>query len=228
MTLLFCIILVGVFANYNKKDFKLVNLSKINRSEWSKLNRSKGVLVENNNGNIIFKEGEYNNPNSVVFSLEDGRLEAKDKGEWGGTLTFISKNDEKKVLIKQGNVKFIFELNGKIYFIEGLAHVDVNEGALYELKRVNSGFEYDKILEFEDAPETYMIYKDEIFVAGYENFYVIDKLNKKIILEKTFWSGLYPTSLATLDGKNIYIGMRGGYALVNIQNKKIDFYKLNQ
>ncbi len=41
----------------------------------------------------------------------------------------------KEIEIKEGNIKFVFDFNGKIYFIEGLAHLSYSEGAIFELKK---------------------------------------------------------------------------------------------
>ena len=225
--ILFFVVVSVIFSNYNKSDFKLINLSTVKDSEWSQLNRSEGISVMNENGKIIFNQSEYNS-NTVFLELENVYLRGIDKGEFGGDLSFIRKGNKQSILIKKGNIKFIFELDGKIYFIEGLAHMGIDEGAMYRLDNINGKFSYEKILDFEDAPEAYMIYNDKIYIAGHENFYVIDKLNKKQILKKTFWGGLYPNSLATLDGKNIYVGMRGGYALVNTETGVADFYGLKK
>ena len=225
--ILFFVVISVVFSNYNKSDFKLIDLSTVKDLEWSQLNRSAGISVINENGKIIFNQREYNG-DTVFLELENVYLRGIDKGEFGGDLSFIRKGTKQSILIKKGNIKFIFELDGKIYFIEGLAHMGINEGAMYRLDNVNGKFSYEKILDFGNAPQVCMIYNNKIYIAGSKNFYVIDKLNKKLILEETFWGGLYPNSLATLDGKNIYVGMRGGYALVNIEKGTADFYGLKK
>ena len=58
--ILFFVVISVIFSNYNKSDFKLINLSTVKDSEWSQLNRSEGISVMNENGKIIFNQSEYN------------------------------------------------------------------------------------------------------------------------------------------------------------------------
>ena len=95
--------------------------------------------------NEKLKVQEYKYERETELKIENGILKGINRGEWGGKLTF-QPNDKnrKEIEIKTGNVKFIFKYNEKIYFIEGIAHLSINEGFLYELTFENNKFNYKK------------------------------------------------------------------------------------
>lgn len=128
-----------------------------------------------------------------------------DSGEFGGTFYFYPFDTTRKaVTIKKGNIKFIFEYKDKIYFIDGLAHGGYSGGTLYELDTIRQNFTYKKILEFEDAPEAFAIYGDEFLIATHQNFYIVKDFKKKMLFKDTFWSSLYPNSIAAFDDAHFF------------------------
>lgn len=211
--------------SYSVNDFEETNPPKVFSSEWFPINHSKkefNVSVEN--GELIIKDYIYTS--KTEFQISGGKLVGINNGEWGGELFFLpSGPNEKRVDIKEGKINLIFELNGKIYFIENLTDYMSSRGALYQLDSKDGKFTYKKILDFEDSPQAFSIYKDEILIATYENFYVFKDFKKDIVFKDTFWSGLYPNSIAVVDKKIVYMGIRGGYVKLNLIDKKFIFYK---
>ncbi|HKL93282.1 MAG TPA: hypothetical protein VJ871_08400, partial [Bacteroidales bacterium] len=120
-----------------------------------------------------------------------------------------------------------FEYNHKLYFIEGLAHLGMSRGALFELNRTRKKFNYQKIFDFEDAPAAFTFLDGKLLIAGNRNFYVLDQLKKELVFKDMFWSGLYPNSVAALDEKNVFIGIRSGIVKLDLIEKKATFYKKN-
>lgn len=193
--------------------------------EWLPLNHSQNEFrVENIEGQLkITKITEGSN---IELKVTDGTLIGINRGEFGGLLKFVpSDTTLKEIEIKKGNVEFIFFYKDKIYFIEGLAHMGFSGGALYKLEIKSNNFKYDKILDFEDAPEAFTIYKDKFLVAAYESFYIVEDFKKEIILKETFWGGLYPNSIATFDDKNVFIGLKSGIVKLDLTTKMTKFYK---
>jgi len=161
-----------------------------------------------------------------VLNIQNGKLIGVDNGEWGGTLTFVPNDTTKSIIeIKKGNIKFIFTFKDKIYFIEGLAHMSLSEGAIYQLDYINNIFLYNKLIDFEDAPEAYTIFNDKLLIAGYQSFYVVKDFKKELIFKDAFWSGLMPNSIAVLDEKNVFLGTKGGVVKINLKTKTFKFYK---
>jgi hypothetical protein len=224
---------VSVFAqNYKTSDFVEVPLPKVGSAEWRALNHSKNsVRIELIKGKLQFSKPPrkqtletYNN-----LPIEGGKLLATDRGEWGGKIEFISDKSSKPLLIKEGNVISVFNHQGSVYFVEGLAHITVNRGALYSLTRKsNDQFVFTKLFDFDDAPEMVTVSNAIIFIASHAGLYVIKDLKSKKVFNDTFWSSLYPNSMVVLDPENIFIGLRGGYAKVNVPQEKIQFFKFKR
>lgn len=206
-------------------EFIETELPKVSSENWFLLNHSDHEFkVENDNGILRINKSKENS--TTEYALNDGKLMGIDHGEFGGQLKFIPSNKTRSdVTIKGGNVKFIFLFNDKLYFIEGLAHMGYSGGDLYQLDQTKDSFSYKKILEFEDAPEAFLVYNNKLLVAAHETFYIIENFKKRIIFGKTFWNGLYPNSIAAFDDKNIFLGIRGGIVKLDLTTNVIKLYK---
>ena len=119
----------------------------------------------------------------------------------------------------------IFNLKDKIYLIRSYAHLTTSEGEIYHLDTSNDNFTFTKVVDFEDAPEAFAIYKDRFFIATHENFYIVQDFKKKLIFKNTFWNGLYPNSIAVFDEENVLLGIRSCIVKLDLTNKTMKFYK---
>ncbi len=207
------------------ENFSERNIPKSFSKDWYELNYSNDdYLVKNIKNNLVIEKTKYRNNSELIIS--NGKLFGSNGGEWGGELFFIPNNKElKKIKIKDGNIVDIFKFQNKIYFIEGLAHLSISEGALYELEINNNTFNFEKLIDFEDAPAAITTYKNKIYVASHQNFYEVENFQKKKIFGNEFWTSLYPNSIAIFNEENVFIGMRSGFARINLKNKKINFYR---
>lgn len=208
------------------EDFIETIAPKVESDGWFSLNHSLnefGVKVVD--GELII-EKIHKEEDICELKLQNGELVSFNRGEFGGQLFFISNDSTiKSVEIKKGNIEFIFEYNNKIYFIEGLAHISYSGGALFELDTVDQKFTYKKVLDFEAAPEAYAIYKGKLLIATHNGFCVVENLKKEIIFKNTFWSSLYPSSVAVLDEENVFVGIRGGIVKLDLRNRTMTFYQ---
>jgi len=212
------------------KEFIETVPPKAGSDDWSVLNYSENdFVVKIIDSNIDIKKlAESDVVDVCELNILNGKLVGVNKFEKGGTLTFKPTNSAtKSIEIKRGNIKFIFVYKDKIYFIEGLEHLTINNGALYELENTNENFTYKKIIDFEDAPEAFTIYHDKLLIATHANFYVVNDFKKELLFKETFWSGLYPNSIAALDEKNVFIGIRSGIVKLDLTTKTLKFYKNN-
>jgi hypothetical protein len=207
------------------KNLVETEIPKVSTDKWRELNHARnefGVKIIDNKLNIE----KVKERNTAELKIDGGNLIGINRGEWGGKLLFIPNDkDKKEIEIKEGNIKFVFEFNDKIYFIEGLAHLSYNGGAIFELKKDGENFTYENIMEFDDAPEAFTIYGNKLLIATHRNFYVVEDFNKELIFENTFWSSLYPNSIAVVDNENVYMGIRSGLVKLDLTNKNIRFYK---
>ena len=223
--LIFCLTVCGQINISIPKLFVETTPPKVGSPKWFHLNYSKNEFgVKNKNGQLEIKKVKEND--RCDFQLPQGMLTAIDHGEFGGDLTYYPSDTTKRsVRITGGNIKFIFDFKNKIYFIHGIAHGTYSGGALYELDTTAGQFKYQKVLDFEDAPEAFTIYNDKFLIATYENFYIVKDFQKELIFKETFWGGLYPNSIAAFDDKNIFIGMRGGIIKIDLTKKAFKFFK---
>ncbi len=208
-------------------EFNETNLPKVNSSEWYSLNHSGNEFeVKIQDGKLeVEKVDEIN---VCELETENGLLRGINRGEWGGQLTYIPNDTTKSsVDIKAGNIKFLFKYNNEIYFIEGLAHLSYSGGAIFKLDSTEQGFTYKKIVDFNDSPEAFQIYNDMFLIASHSSFYIVKDFKKELVFKDTFWSSLYPNSIAAFDDKNIFLGIRGGIVKLDLITKKMKFYQYN-
>ncbi|MGZ4056921.1 MAG: hypothetical protein ACXVPU_02850 [Bacteroidia bacterium] len=207
------------------KEFIETVPPKLGSSEWYKLNYSNNEFgVKIIDGKLEIKK--VDEVNECELNISNGKIVGVNRGEWGGKLTFVPTDTTKKsVEIKSGNIKFIFTFKDKVYFIEGLAHLSMSSGALYELDNNNDSFSFKKLLDFEDAPEAFTIHQDKFLIASHKNFYVVKDFKKELIIQNAFWSNLYPNSIAALDEKNVFLGIRGGIVKLDLTTKTLKFFK---
>ena len=196
--------------------------------DWAILNHSPNDFRVNNVNNELTIE-KIKARNNAELQLDQGTLIGESKGEWNGKLIFKSNTkDNKEIEIKKGNIKFLFNFKGKIYFIEALSHLTYTGGAIYELKQDGNQFTYEKRLEFKDSPEAFTVYDDVFLIATHQNFYVVEDFKSKLIFRNTFWSSLYPNSLAVFDNEHVIMGIRGGIVKLNLIDKDMTFYKYTE
>ena len=228
--LLFGILIISLFSCGQTtveipKEFIETQAPKVYSDDWHTLNFSDNEFkVSILDGKLKIEKNKVTN--ECELAISNGKLVGEDLGEWGGTLTFQPLDTTKsKVEIKRGNIKFIFTFNDKIYFIEGLAYMSSSSGAIFELELKGNKFTYNKLVDFDDAPEAFTIYNDKWLIATNQKFYVVKDLKKEFIFEDTFWCSLYPNSIAVLDEENVFIGMRSGIVKLDLTSKTLKFYK---
>ncbi|WP_216690014.1 hypothetical protein [Hymenobacter siberiensis] len=191
---------------------------------WSKLNYAPGYAVKNVDGKLVV--GKSSKQESPQLLTPDGTFLGQDHGEWGGKLLFQSAaNPTTPVRIKEGNIRLIFQANGGVYFIEGLAHGSLNAGALYQITGKAPAFAWVKLADFDDAPEAFAVVGSDVYIAQFHGFTVLRNLQKEVILKKTFWSSLYPNSVAVFNNNEVCIGLRGGYVRLNTRTKAFQFFQ---
>ncbi len=191
---------------------------------WSYMNHANieiGVFKDQNG--IKLRSPQFNYP--YYFNLDDGKLEVKNHGEFGGEFSYIPYDKSKDTIrILDMNVIYIFRFDDEIYFLLGIAHMGDHGGGIARLVRKGDKFTYEEILELDSAPEAMTIYNDMILIAGHQNFTVVRDFKKEYTL-KTNWGALYPNSVVALENETVYVGFRGGYAKISLASQKIDYFK---
>lgn len=207
------------------KEFVESMQPKVESEEWYPLNHSKNEfsvkLVKDR-----LKIEKFKAVDKCELKIQGGTLIGINKGEFGGQLIFQPNDSTKQAIkISKGNISFIFNFKNKIYFITSYAHQVFSSGGLFELERLNNNFTFKLLVDFEDAPFAFTIYKDTFLVATLENFYIVKDFKKELIFKNTFWNSLYPNSIAVLNDENIFLGMRSGIVKIDLTKKVLKFYK---
>ncbi|MBG8555954.1 hypothetical protein [Hymenobacter guriensis] len=227
---LFTLLLWGQVLSSNCQDFAQASFREMSLStvtsaaSLAKLNYAPGYTVRNIAGKLVVRKSHE----QFLTQLQtpDGTFIGQNLGEWGGQLMFQPNTRQSKpVLLKKGNIRLIFQINGRVYFIEGLSHGGVTTGALYQLTRKLPTFTWTRLTDFEDSPEAFAIVDNDVYIVQSHGFMVLRNLQKEMVLEKAFWSGLYPNSVAVFSDGEVCIGMRGGYVRLNTKTKVLRFFQ---
>lgn len=207
------------------KAFVESEIPKVGSAEWSLLNNSIDFKVLNFEGKL--KIEKYKTDEICILLMANGYLAGNDGGEFGGGKLIYVPNDNPKnfIKIKDAAMRHIFKFKDKIYFIEGFGNMTFHSGELYELDIKDDNFNYKELVNFDDTPMAYTIYKDKILIATHKKFYILKDFKKELVFKNTFWDNLYPTSIAAFDDENIFMGVRGGIVKLDLTNKTIKFYK---
>lgn len=225
------ILFVTCFVSYSQnnqyisKDFVETIPPKVESEEWYPLNHSSNEFGVNIiNGKLEIEKTKVSQ--KCTLKIKDGTLVGIDGGEFGGQL-FFEPDDKTKSIIKinRGNVRYIFNYKDKTYFILGYNHMIISTGALFELERINNEFTFKMLIDFDDAPQAFTIYKNKFLIATHKNFFVVVDLKKELVFENLFWEGLYPNSIAAMDDNNVFVGIRGGIVKLDLIQKTLKFFK---
>jgi hypothetical protein len=225
--------------NNHGKDFTVSILSgklKINNTKSYNpvisYSISDGTLLGINNGEwgggLFFRPNDTSKRKYYV----NGKLAGPQKDYFFGLM--VHKGDslynliQNLVLIKSGNIRFVFSFKDSIYFMDGLSHLTLRSGGIYSLKLKDNSFTGTKVLSLPQAPAAMYIHNDSIIIATGSGLYLINNWKAEKIFDDMFWEGLFPNSIAVKNRKRIYIGMRGGYAKINLPGKKLTFYKFSK
>lgn len=197
----------------------------------TKYQLSNGLLLSKNGGEFggglfykpfdkkikrIFINGELNREQVMPTNIDLFSPPIKD-----------TKNEFGYFRLSGGNINSFFKFKDTVYFTNGLAHMGINVGTLTKLIDLEKNkFILSKALDLEGAPMAETIVNDTIIFITFDGLLVVKELKKVINLKKQFWASLYPNSVAYLDDKNLYIGMRGCYAKIDLTNNTIKCFKL--
>ena len=203
--------------------FKEVPLPQPGDPTVLRLNKAFGYSVRNQGGKLVTGLGSPGR--TTELATPAGRFEGIDHGEFGGVLRFHGPDKHAApVVIKEGNVRLIFQSHGQVYFVEGLAHLGYSAGALYRVTGTAPALGYAQVFAFNDAPEAFALVNDTLYIAQSHGFTVLRALQPDVIVQRTFWGGLHPNSVAVF-GDTAYVGLRGGYARVIVSTRHVSFFK---
>ena len=197
-------------ANRSQEDWIINKIEDSIIISLSDYNYFKGDSLPFSNIEIAEKF-ETQNPIRAVKKVVDGYIIGLNKGEFGGGLWFLSSDGKIYYEISPyKRVRQIFEMNNKIYVIEGRLHLTSDSGRLSELNK-NVQWQISKTLELPNAPIFMIMDENNALILTTNNivsFSPNERLEK--ILNAPFnWGMLYP-STAIIEKTDLYIAMRKG------------------
>jgi len=171
------------------------------------------------------------------FDLDNGYFISENIGEFGGKIDFVDNDGTIYTIVSDCNPIYMFSINDDIYILEGLFHISLVRGNIYKLNNVDGKWEVEKIIDLGGIPRAYTIDKNNVYIfttvkvdENDNGYYCISKILKLTISEEdieihpvTETSLLFSNSMVK-KGNELYIGAKGGLAIVNLNNNKIKFY----
>lgn len=157
--------------------------------------------------------------------LKNGWLIGTNKGEWGGCLFWISEDLKEYKYLGYANVNKIFEWNGKIYILEGVSHLNVNEGYMIEFKEK---FVLDTLMRFPESPYNATISDDStLYILTDYTLYSIDQSGSKNLLFSFNWWPSISRDI-TYCNNALYIGMHHGIAKFDLNEKEMSWFRVKK
>jgi hypothetical protein len=96
-----------------------------------------------------FQEGD------VFCQTDNGWIVGFNKGEWGGALYWFSFDGRENRKISNHQIVDFLSYKGRLFAIEGLAHLDISRGSIIEIVSNRDGSEYSVVSLFNlpEAPQ---------------------------------------------------------------------------
>lgn len=200
-------------------DFIVTTIPNVGSNKWLQIiNNSKEYRVDIINGELVISR--YREKHIIQYEHLDLKIVGTDYGEWGGELKVIY-NDLTEIVLKKCNVKSIFEYKGEIYFLEGLEHMYLNTGGLYQLIYDGTSISFRECLDLKECPIDLYIQDEILYVISSENLFTLSKeggtFKKNILFNNFPFSTFVPNSFVIHKGDFI-IGMRGGLGRIENEN----------
>ncbi|QPQ31198.1 hypothetical protein [Lysinibacillus sp. JNUCC 51] len=211
-------------------DFINAQIPNAGSGKWFKnINNSKQYGVEIKNEELVISR--YREKHCLQYDYLDLKIVGTDYGEWGGELKVVYP-DSTEIVLKKCNVKSIFEYEGSIYFLEGLEHLYLNTGYLYQLIYDGTNFSITACLDLKECPIAFYIFDSHLYVISSENLFSLSiesrSFKKNIIFNNFPFSAFVPNSLVVYKGDFI-IGMRGGLGRIDYENiKNVQYMQLKK
>lgn len=100
----------------------------------------------------------------TVVEVEDGYLVGFYRGEFGGNLFWFSNDGTQHYMISNERIRQFKVRGGKLFAIEGLAHLSSSRGGIVELKKENARWKSFCYLTLPSAPFLFELDKKNNFV----------------------------------------------------------------
>jgi|GEM_PF-5630396 len=148
---------------------------------------------------------------------------------------FLLKNDPKIALIKGkhvllegGNMQAVMSYDNDWLFIYNFTNMQGVHGLLSKLTIKKDSFTVKNIFDLAATTEAMTIHNRQIFIITDHGFYNINadgkEWTKELVFDNPLFVKLKANSIAAINKRNIYVGLNGGYAKINLIKKNIKLF----
>ena len=94
--------------------------------------------------------------------------------------------------------------------------------ALRQHKR--NSFTVARVADLGDCPMAYLADGPRLWIVTMQGLLLVENGQEDQILSHVFWEGLYPNSICMDATGTLYVGLRGGYAKVDVKTRQVMFF----
>ena len=204
--------------------WKMDKIPELWSNDWFEANHGEDIYIAAKNNVVVRTYEEYNR----VYELKTGKgkIVGTNGGEWGGNIKFIPIFGSGYTLVAENFLGF-YIIENRIFAFTGIAHMDTDEGSLYELIFNNGKWKAERIIDLESEPQSYLLVDKTLYLVTNKNLFIIenDKIAKQIVAGDS-WFSLYPNSIVVINS-TVYMGARGGMFSVDLDNETIGRYVIH-
>ncbi|MBE2282096.1 MAG: hypothetical protein IAE77_01395 [Prosthecobacter sp.] len=155
-----------------------------------------------------------------VLNVNDGWLAGYNRGEFGAALWWYAIDGKQRSKISDDQVNQFIVHKERIFAVEGLAHLGMDDGTLIEIRHNGNQWTAATFVELPGCGQAITVLDDGRFCIATMSMLLAVSLDKKmeILVPRAEWTWL-PVNSITVDAKseNVYIGMRQFVARYNLK-----------
>jgi hypothetical protein len=169
-----------------------------------------------------------------IVRVDDGWLAAYNRGEWGATLWWFSKDGAQRYHVSsEYQINRIISFQKRIFAAEGLAHLSSSKGSIIEISKQDGRWTASTFVKLPHSAETMTPLDDKRMCVVTSDQLLTVSLAKEVktLVPDGDWGSLYPDSIAIDKAADVvYIGMRQFIVRYVLSSKdhKFDFLLPNR
>jgi hypothetical protein len=149
----------------------------------------------------------------------EGKLVAWDWGEFGGGIQYISNDSLTDTVFSERNIRFLLRHNNQTLAMGGVHHMSQHLGYVMSIDSGASGFQVTRLFSLAYPVDAFCTYQDSLFIVAHDQILLIHDS----VLIPIARAPHTATSLAMIDASNIYFGLNGAIARLDLLTLKYSY-----
>lgn len=184
-----------------------------NDAQWRCANhaRNEWRVQTDARGGLLFAAPPARRPEFSLRLPGGGRLVGIDKGEFGGSVDWVSDSGRERLQLLQTNPVAFTQYRGDVYIASGLSHLGDEYGEVYRMHRLSpTRWQIDKVLDIDEAPTAALAESEVWTLVTTHGVMRVDlrSFTATRMHVNARWGSVYPNSVVHRQGR-WYIGARG-------------------